>query len=664
MPHRSLGRRAPLLWLVLPFASGLAAGRLGDFAPVPWLLGGAGVLVLAAAAIASRSRAGWIAGLCGGLFLAGAASYTVHRARLPAWDTLPPREARLTVRLDRVFPPKFPQRVAALATITRTDPHLRELTGQRLYCGVALRKGEPPPLRTAELEVIGVLETLPRNPPGDTFDGYLAAAGLNFKLTRGRVVRVASPPTRYAEFRHRAGERLRAILGTGVAAKRPELTGVLRAMMLGEKEELSDEQDALFMQSGTMHLFAISGLHIGVIALSLQTLLRLLRLPRALRFAVSLVALWLYVDITGAAPSAVRAFLMVALWQAAGLLRLPDNSLAALTTSALLVLLFAPMQLFSASFQMSYAILLALLLLGQPLAERWQEKTKLFRDLPEATWTTWHRLAAQAWRAIVTLLAFGVASALVSTVTGVTFFGLFTPGALLANLVCIPTAMLVIVSGFASLVAGLAGITAWSALFNHAALLLLAGLDAGVRHWVDLPGTWHAAQFVPLWLGGASLIALLATLLWGYASDWRWRRGGWLPPFAVVAASLAVGVSFTPKPAPAKPERKNPVHRRAEVLQVAPMKSAYELAMERLAKSDPDAGKPLTTEQKGRLAEIDRVYKGKLAEREIFLKKQLDEALASGKADEVAQLQQQLTSERARLDEEREAEKERVRRNG
>ncbi len=92
------------------------------------------------------------------------------------------------------------------------------------------------------------------------------------------------------------------------------------------------------------------------------------------------------------------------------------------------------------------------------------------------------------------------------------------------------------------------------------------------------------------------------------------------------------------------------------------MKSAYELAMERLAKSDPDASRPLTAEQKGRLAEIDRVYQGKIAEREIFLKKRLDEALTDQKAEEVGKIQQQMASERARLEEEREEEKERVRR--
>lgn len=93
------------------------------------------------------------------------------------------------------------------------------------------------------------------------------------------------------------------------------------------------------------------------------------------------------------------------------------------------------------------------------------------------------------------------------------------------------------------------------------------------------------------------------------------------------------------------------------------MKSAYELAMERLAKADGGPTKALTAAQKARLAEIDTIYKSRLAEREIFLQKRLEEALAAGKLEEVEQVRAQLQSERARLEEEREEEKERVRRN-
>jgi len=92
------------------------------------------------------------------------------------------------------------------------------------------------------------------------------------------------------------------------------------------------------------------------------------------------------------------------------------------------------------------------------------------------------------------------------------------------------------------------------------------------------------------------------------------------------------------------------------------MKSAYELAMERLRASEPDAGPPLTADQKARLAEIDRVYQGRIAEREIFLRKQLDELLAAKNWEEAEKMKKQLAGEKARLTEEREEEKEKVRR--
>ena len=91
------------------------------------------------------------------------------------------------------------------------------------------------------------------------------------------------------------------------------------------------------------------------------------------------------------------------------------------------------------------------------------------------------------------------------------------------------------------------------------------------------------------------------------------------------------------------------------------MKSAYELAMERLAKYEQTTA-PLTAEKKARLAEIQRVYQGKLAEREIFLQQQLNTALADQKFDEVDKIRKQAAGEKARLEEEREEEKERVRR--
>lgn len=91
------------------------------------------------------------------------------------------------------------------------------------------------------------------------------------------------------------------------------------------------------------------------------------------------------------------------------------------------------------------------------------------------------------------------------------------------------------------------------------------------------------------------------------------------------------------------------------------MKSAYELAMERLEKEDPQGSVSLTDAQREELASIDKKYQAKVAEKEIFLKKQLAEARAQGDHEALQQLETQLRNERIRLEEEKEAAKEKVR---
>ena len=89
------------------------------------------------------------------------------------------------------------------------------------------------------------------------------------------------------------------------------------------------------------------------------------------------------------------------------------------------------------------------------------------------------------------------------------------------------------------------------------------------------------------------------------------------------------------------------------------MKSAYELAMERLQKSAPSV--PLTEAQRAELAEIDALYKSKIAEKELMLNDQIRKEEAAGNASEVEKLRHQLSSELRRLQEECEAKKEKIR---
>ena len=88
------------------------------------------------------------------------------------------------------------------------------------------------------------------------------------------------------------------------------------------------------------------------------------------------------------------------------------------------------------------------------------------------------------------------------------------------------------------------------------------------------------------------------------------------------------------------------------------MKSAYELAMERMGGGDD---KPLTDEQKEQIAAIDSKYKAKIAERKIFLEKSLSEAIEQHKHEEAEKIRNQLADEIARLEEKADNEKEKVR---
>ena len=89
------------------------------------------------------------------------------------------------------------------------------------------------------------------------------------------------------------------------------------------------------------------------------------------------------------------------------------------------------------------------------------------------------------------------------------------------------------------------------------------------------------------------------------------------------------------------------------------MKSAYELAMERLAKESPIES--VTDEQKKAIAEIDKKYSSKIAEREVFLKSKIAEAISNGEFEESQQLEEELSREIRSLRSSLESEKETIR---
>lgn len=636
--------RAPLLWLLAPYIGGLVVARhqpaaAGNLAC--WLAIAVGAAGVACWAAASDRRVGWTVAIGISAGASGLALLNLRYPHLHQRETRAPREITVTLRVDTTYGPAPGGRsVGGLGRITAAPGLEGALVGE-LIAFSAIRRISVAPRVGATVAVRGVLEPLPPEPKG--FDDYLANLGIRHRLGRAQILREVVAPGPAARAVAAARGRLNEILGQGLE-RHPGVAALHRAILLGEKAALRPEQENAFVRSGTFHVFSVSGLHVGVIGVALRLLADAVRLRPRPAACVTLAILWIYVQITGAGAPSVRAFVMVAFAHSSRCFRLPGNAFAALVASAWFLLLVDPLQLFSTGFQMSYTVVAALLLLGDPLGRRWLERWRPFALRPRPEWRWWHEGIAALGRRVIGGVASCWVAFLASIPAGIGYFGVLSPGSLPANLLVLPLSTGALVAGFVSLLAGLAGIQPWSALFNSAAALLIMAAEALLTRSTALPGVWYAASFRADWLPEVAMGLLLLLLVVGAADNWSARRGGFWPPLAFMALLLIFGVKLGPG-----------------MTILAPMKSAYELAMERLARSDP-ASAPLTAEQKARLADIDRVYQGRIAEREIFLQQQLNVALAAGNLDEAGKIRQQIAGERARLEEEREDEKERIRR--
>jgi len=566
IPPRTLGHRAPLLWLVLPYLAGLAAAGTGpEVSPLPLLMAGlAAAAISAVMSIASFGTASrlWAPFLAAGLALAGYANGIRLQELPPGWRSMPAREARLAIQVEREFeaadaPPRHlsnpavarrarklpPRRASGTGTIVDSDRLMRELVGQRIYYSVALRPGQAVPGRSSVIDATGVLEAVPRESKAESFDAFLSDIGVNLRLGRGQFGGLVRPQSAYRRFCDALAARMKRILGAGFES-RPDLSGVYRAMMLGQKQDLSALQKSEFLRTGTMHLFAINGLHIGVVAVALHALLALCRCPRSAAAVAVLCVLWLDVDTTGASPSAVRAFLMVCILETGHLLRRPSNLLAALSAAAMPFLLWNPTDLYGASFQMSYGVMAAIAMMGIPLAGWLQARFPACPHVPVPLRHRTQRWCAASQHHLLGAAGIGIAASIIGAISSVRFFGVLAPAGLPVGIVLAPFAMLVIVAGFLSIGAGLSALAGASHFLNGAASVLLRVIEAAVSAGLRIPGGNLDAHFRAAWIGPAVLAAMTAACMAGYSGRWRRNVGSWWPPFIILVLALVFGVRF------------------------------------------------------------------------------------------------------------------------
>jgi competence protein ComEC len=546
MPNRQqMPTRAPALYLLVGIIVGLCVAR-EVAAPIGLALGVAFALT-SLSLLHSTGRSKWLWLF---IFLAAATLtfWAYGTIRLPAKPdsaelNMPIREAHLHFEVERVMQARnLYDKATGIGRIVEANKASRLERGEKVYFRLKLPDADAPEVqRGSELRATGVLTAIPHAVEPDSFESYLKDTGIHYRFERSSELELVRSPSRFDQFCQDMNVRFQDYLRLG-APNDSTLDGIYIAMLLGLKTELSDEQKDRFRMTGTMHFFAISGLHIGVIATVIAQFLILIRLPRKISPFIGLPLLYLYVEITGAPPSAVRAFLMALFFWASFAFTRQRSPLAALAASAVFVLIIAPEQLWSIGFQLSYTVVLSILLFGLPLYETASEKFAPFSYLPKASWAPSQHLYAWVQDALLLLFAISGSAWLASAPLSAAFFGYLSPGAILLNMMLVNLAAITISAGVISLALSTIGLESMAAFINHAAWMTIYAMDRLVAWSTEMPGMIiHSEGFIE-WIAYATLILYFALLFWLHRARNYRRAALWVLPPAVIVAGLMYGL--------------------------------------------------------------------------------------------------------------------------
>ena len=174
-------------------------------------------------------------------------------------------------------------------------------------------------------------------------------------------------------------DRLRAFID-GIPFPSEGTAPLLKALLTGDRSDLSPDTVRVFRGSGGAHLLALSGLHIGILYVLLTRLLWPLgNSPRArrIRYGLIVIAAGLFTLMTGASPSIVRAFLFIFLNETARIACRPRDPLRTLSTALLIQLVLTPSAITSVGFQLSYLAMAGIFLLF-PVLDSWYPKGPRF----------------------------------------------------------------------------------------------------------------------------------------------------------------------------------------------------------------------------------------------------------------------------------------------
>ena len=267
----------------------------------------------------------------------------------------------------------------------------------------------------------------------------------------------------------------------------PELTALIQSMVLGSRGNSLAETQKLFQYTGTLHLFAVSGMNVAMLAGVCIGMLQTLGVRRRAMVCVVIPLLWAYCYATGLGASSLRATVMATVALAGVLIDRRPLSWNTLGAAALLLLAWDPNQLFTAGFQLSFEISAVLMAFAGRIQNGMDRFTQPDPFLPRTLWSRGLVLRCQALRTGAGALAVSSMAWIGSMPLMIYYFHLWSPSTVPANLFAGLLAWIMMILGFASVLAG----TFWQGLailFNNANWLVAKILLWGITAFAALPG--------------------------------------------------------------------------------------------------------------------------------------------------------------------------------
>jgi len=229
---------------------------------------------------------------------------------------------------------------------------------------------------------------------------------------------------------------------------RPQTHALISSMVLGVHSGSLLEARPWFRDTGTLHLFAVSGLNLTMLATFIAVILRIVCIGPRLGAIIALPVLLGYGVATGLGASCVRALVMCLLILGAEWMQRPAVVLNSLGASALILLMYDGNTLFEGGFQLSFGIVLALVVLVRPLSTRLNHAFEPDPLLPKRLWSARQKRALAFAGFVVEALSVSFIAWIAGLPWSVWLFHQITPIGVLVNLVAVPVAFVNLALGF------------------------------------------------------------------------------------------------------------------------------------------------------------------------------------------------------------------------